>query len=139
METWGPPDFPAAPGGLPARSRQETVRAAGQVGERTLTGMACSAGVVQGVVRVVREPDRALELRGCIVVAERTDPGWTVLFPGCAGLLVQRGNLLSHSAIVARELGLPCIVAIPDLLERVRDGDRVEMDGAQGVVRLLDR
>jgi len=71
-------------------------------------------------------------------VAERTDPGWTLLFPAVRGLLVQRGSLLSHSAIVAREMGVPCIVGVPRLLELVREGECVEMDGATGTIRRLD-
>ncbi len=128
IETFGPPDV-AAP-------RPATGTPGGAAGS-ALTGMPCSAGRVRGIARVLQEPDRATDLRGCILVADRTDPGWTLLFPGCAGLLVQRGNLLSHSAIVARELGLPCIVGIRDLLAHVRDGDEVMMDGAAGTVEVL--
>jgi pyruvate,water dikinase len=68
-------------------------------------------------------------------VAERTDPGWIMLFPVCAGLLVERGSLLSHSAIVAREMGIPAIVSIPGVMGWARDGDWVEMDGASGIAR----
>ena len=69
------------------------------------------------------------ELTGRILVAERTDPGWTVLFPAVAGLLIQRGSLLSHSAIVAREMGIPCVVGVANLLATVRDGEEVEHTG----------
>jgi pyruvate,water dikinase len=99
------------------------------------SGLACCAGMVRGRVRVVTDPRRA-ELRGGeILVAERTDPGWILLFPSAAGLLVERGSLLSHSAIVARELGIPAIVSIPDLTRWLRTGDEVELDGASGRVR----
>lgn len=84
---------------------------------------------------LVRDPSEPVELKGRILVAERTDPGWTVLFPLASGLLVQRGSLLSHSAIVAREIGLPCVVAVAGLMETLRTGDWVEMDGAAGTVR----
>jgi pyruvate,water dikinase len=103
-----------------------------------LRGTGCCPGVVRGRVKIVRDPLASGDLSGRIMVAERTDPGWTVLFPLAAGLLVQRGSLLSHSAIVARETGLPCIVAIPGLLENIRDGECVEMDGATGEIRRLD-
>jgi pyruvate,water dikinase len=72
--------------------------------------------------------------RGEILVAERTDPGWVMIFPAAAGLLVERGSLLSHSAIVARELGLPTIVSICGLTRWLADGDWVEMDGSSGLV-----
>jgi pyruvate,water dikinase len=102
-----------------------------------LRGVGCCPGRVTAPVRVVRDPNAPGDLRGQILVAERTDPGWTLLFPLARGLLVQRGSLLSHSAIVARETGLPCVVGIAGLLETLRDGDMVEMDGATGVIRLL--
>jgi pyruvate,water dikinase len=104
-----------------------------------LRGTGCCPGVVRGTVRVVTDPRGARDLAGNILVAERTDPGWTLLFPVCSGLLVQRGSLLSHSAIVAREMGLPCIVGLPGLMSWLQDGDEVEMDGTTGLVRRLTR
>lgn len=102
-------------------------------------GTGCCAGKVRGIVRVIRDP-RGAELRaGEILVAERTDPGWVMLFPAAAGILVERGSLLSHSAIVSRELGIPGIVSIPGLTSWLCDGDEVEFDGSAGVVRLLAR
>jgi pyruvate,water dikinase len=102
-------------------------------------GIGCCPGVVRGQVRVVRDP-RGVELpAGAILVAERTDPGWIMLFPAAAGLLVERGSLLSHSAIVARELGLPAVVSVPGVTSWLRNGDTVELDGGTGRVRVLAR
>jgi S-adenosylmethionine:diacylglycerol 3-amino-3-carboxypropyl transferase/phosphohistidine swiveling domain-containing protein len=101
------------------------------------TGLGCCPGIVRGPVRVVRDPRAATLRPGEILVAERTDPGWVMIFPAASGLLVERGSLLSHSAIVARELGLPAIVAIPGLTRWLKDGDEVEMDGGRGVVRRI--
>ena len=79
-------------------------------------------GVVRGRAVVVRDP-RGVELpAGSILVAERTDPGWIMLFPAAAGLVVERGSLLSHSAIVARELGLPCAVSVPQATTWIKAG-----------------
>lgn len=103
-----------------------------------LRGTGCCPGVVRAPVRLVRDPRDAGDLAGRILVAERTDPGWTLLFPAAQGLLVERGSLLSHSAIVAREVGLPCVVSIPGLMATLRDGELVEMDGTTGVVRRLE-
>src|SRR5262249_19023061 len=128
FETFGPP------GRMPAAAAPP--EAAPRAGE--LAGTGCCPGTVRAPVRVVRDPVEAGDLAGRILVAERTDPGWTLLFPAARGLLVQRGSLLSHSAIVAREMGLPCIVAIPHLLACLADGDEVEMDGASGVIRILN-
>jgi pyruvate,water dikinase len=98
------------------------------------TGTGCSPGLVRGPVRLIQDPGQARLRHGEIIVAERTDPGWVMVFPAASGLLVERGSLLSHSAIVARELGLPTIVALPGLTRWLKDGDWVEMDGATGVV-----
>jgi pyruvate,water dikinase len=101
------------------------------------TGLGCCAGVVEGTARVVRDP-RGVELApGTILVAERTDPGWVLLFPACAGFVVERGSLLSHSAIVARELGIPAAVAVPGATGWLRDGDRVRLDGSTGRVERI--
>ena len=102
-------------------------------------GLGCCAGLVRGIARVVRDPKQARLDPGCILVADHTDPGWIMLFPSASGLLVERGSLLSHSAIVARELGIPGVISIPGLLDWLEDGDEVELDGASGVVRRLRR
>jgi pyruvate,water dikinase len=103
-----------------------------------LRGTPCSPGTVTGPVKVVRSPADDLELAGEILVAGRTDPGWVPLYPSCSGLLVERGSILSHSAIVAREMGLPTIVGIPGLVAALASGDRVRMDGTAGTVERLD-
>ncbi|MEM6503827.1 MAG: PEP-utilizing enzyme [Planctomycetota bacterium] len=104
----------------------------------SLTGIGCCPGVVRGRARVIRDP-RGVQLDpGDILVAERTDPGWILLFPAAAGVVVERGSLLSHSAIVARELGLPAIVSVPGLMSTIRDGEMIEIDGRQGMVRVID-
>ncbi|MFA6342869.1 MAG: PEP-utilizing enzyme, partial [Fibrobacteraceae bacterium] len=75
---------------------------------------------------------------GEILVTLRTDPGWIPLYPSVSGLLVERGGLLSHSAIVAREMGLPTIVGIQGITQRLRSGMRIRMDGEKGTVTILD-
>ena len=100
-------------------------------------GIACCPGRVRAHVCIIRDPRGATLPRGRILVAERTDPGWIMLFPSASGLLVERGSLLSHSAIVSRELGIPSIVSIPGLMSWLNDGDAVEMDGATGIIRKL--
>lgn len=106
--------------------------------ESSLTGTGACPGRVIGRVRVVIEPRGARLEPGEILVARQTDPGWVVLFPTAAGLLVERGSLLSHSAIISRELRLPCIVSLPGITTTLKTGDLVEMDGAAGTVRILE-
>ena len=99
------------------------------------SGLGCCPGQVRGTVRVVRDPTGVELEPGTILVAERTDPGWILLFPAATGLVVERGSLLSHSAIVSRELGLPCVVSVPGVTTWLSDGDEVEIDGRSGIVR----
>jgi rifampicin phosphotransferase len=115
----------------------EATRPATPPGGDAMTGIACCPGIVRASVRLVRDPRRTKLQAGEIIVAERTDPGWVMVFPAAGGLLVERGSLLSHSAIVARELGIPTIVSLPGVTQWLRDGDRVEMDGGTGRVTRL--
>ena len=101
-------------------------------------GLGCSPGVVRGPVRVVTDPTTVDPGHGAILVAEHTDPGWIMVFPSARAVLVERGSLLSHAAIVARELGIPAIVSLPGLTRWLKDGDVVEMDGSSGVVRKVE-
>ncbi|HYO78042.1 MAG TPA: PEP/pyruvate-binding domain-containing protein [Thermoanaerobaculia bacterium] len=111
-------------------------RGAAAATEDGMRGVACSPGVVTGAVKVLRSPHDDMRLNGEILVAERTDPGWVPLYPSISGLLIERGSILSHSAIVAREMGIPTIVGIRGLTSMVKTGDVVTMDGSTGVVKL---
>lgn len=103
-----------------------------------LVGTPCCPGLVEGAVRVARTIDDAKGLRGEILIAERTDPGGVPLYPSCSGLLIERGSLLSHSAVVARELGLPTIVGISGgLMQKLHTGSLVRIDATKGEVRIL--
>jgi rifampicin phosphotransferase len=106
--------------------------------EACLMGTGACPGRVTGRVRVVLDPRGARLEPGEILVARQTDPGWVVLFPAAAGLLVERGSLLSHSAIVSRELRLPCIVSLPGITNVLKTGDLIEMDGAAGSIIILE-
>jgi pyruvate,water dikinase len=102
-----------------------------------LKGIGCCPGVVKARVQVVHHPSEVADLNGDILVTASTDPGWVTLFPNAGGILVERGSLLSHSAIVSRELGKPCIVGISNLLNQLKTGDWVEMDGSTGNVQII--
>ena len=95
-------------------------------------GTGCYPGLVRKNLRLILKPDDEMDLNGQILCTVRTDPGWAPLFPTAGGLLVERGSILSHSAVVARELGIPAIVGIPGLTNIVKDGQLVEMNGATG-------
>ncbi len=102
-----------------------------------LKGLPCCPGILEGVVKVITNPSDNLELNGEILVTARTDPGWVPLYPSISGLLVERGSLLSHSAIVAREMGIPTIVSIPGLNKKLKTGMVIRMDGKAGTIQIL--
>ena len=102
-----------------------------------LTGTPCFPGVVEGEVAVRHHPGDGSGVRGRILVASRTDPGWVPLFPSVIGLIVERGSLLSHSAVVAREMGIPTIVGARGATDRLADGVRIRLDAGAGTVEIL--
>lgn len=109
-----------------------------QIEDGDLSGIACCPGVVKGKVQVIKDPTEIDSLSGDILVTTSTDPGWVTLFPTASAILVERGSLLSHSAIVAREMSIPCIVGISGLLKQLKTGDIIEMDGSTGEVKMLN-
>jgi phosphohistidine swiveling domain-containing protein len=102
-----------------------------------ITGVAASGGVVEGRARVVRDPATAELSDGDILVCETTDPSWVSLFMVAAGVVTDFGGMLSHGPIVARELGLPCVCGTENGSQRIRDGQRVRVDGTRGAVEVL--
>ena len=105
-----------------------------------LRGTAASAGVARGRARVVRSLDDTDALQpGEVLIAPTTGQAWTPLFATAGALVTESGNLLSHSAVVAREYALPAVVALRDATRLVPDGALVEVDGAAGTVRVLER
>ena len=111
------------------------------VGDRTpgeLRGKAISPGTAAGPVKLLHRPDDKRIDAGDILVAYTTDPGWTPLFASAAAVVLEVGGMLQHGAVVAREYGKPCVAGIEDVMNRLKEGQRVEVDGSQGVVRLLE-
>ena len=96
-------------------------------------GTPCSSGAVHGRVKVVHDTT-GVQLNGEILVTRRTDPGWVPFFPCISGLIVERGSVLSHSAVVAREMGIPAVVGLRGITSLLKDGDNVHLDGAAGMV-----
>jgi phosphohistidine swiveling domain-containing protein len=104
-----------------------------------LTGIPAGPGVVEGVARVVLDPDEADQdlADGEVLVCHATDPSWAATFTLAAGLVIDIGSALSHGAILARELGLPCVINTRTGTTRIRTGDRVRVDGTTGTVTVL--
>ncbi len=104
----------------------------------SITGVGASTGQVKGKVCIVRSPEEFNKLeKGDILVCTYTDPEWTPLFALAAGVVVDTGGTLSHAAIVAREYGIPAVLATGDATTRLSDGDMVLVDATYGTVALL--
>jgi pyruvate,water dikinase len=99
-------------------------------------GRGVSAGIAIGKARIVNLPNELGRVEsGEILVAPSTDPAWTPVFGRLAGLVMERGGVLSHGAVVAREYHLPAVTAIPNLTHELSDGELIEVDGTSGMVR----
>ena len=131
-------ELPATFTGTP----QPTMRAEdldGSVGD-VLTGVAGAPGVAEGAARVVVDPFDAEPLEpGEVLVCRFTDPSWAPLFTLADALVIDIGAAASHGAIVARELGVPCVIGTGDGTRRIRTGDRLLVDGSAGRVEILAR
>jgi pyruvate,water dikinase len=116
----------------PRRSTQEIIKVG--VGDE-LTGVACSPGTIQGVARVILDPNDSLSLEpGDILVTQNTDPAWTPLFLVAGAVVVNVGAIASHASIVSRELGIPCVASVSDASLRIPDGSIITVNGSAGTV-----
>ncbi|MCB0216482.1 MAG: phosphoenolpyruvate synthase [Chloroflexi bacterium] len=102
-----------------------------------LPGISASAGVVEGLARVVLDPSATLLAPGEILVAPFTDPGWTPLFIHAAALVMEVGGLMTHGSVVAREYGIPAVVGVLEATRRIQTGQRLRVDGNRGFVQIL--
>ncbi|MEQ1504358.1 MAG: PEP-utilizing enzyme, partial [Myxococcota bacterium] len=102
-----------------------------------LVGLGVSAGVVEGRARVVAELADADLAPGDILVTAFTDPSWTPLFVAIGGLVTEVGGRMTHGAVIAREYGLPAVVAVEGATRAIRDGQRIRVDGTAGSVEIL--
>ncbi|MFC1936529.1 PEP/pyruvate-binding domain-containing protein [Chloroflexota bacterium] len=111
---------------------------AGEDEEGVITGSPVSPGLVEGVVRVVHDPHEADLAPGEILVCHGTDPAWTPLFLAAGGLVMEIGGVMTHGAIVSREYGIPAVVGIYQVTERLKTGQRIRLDGSSGRIQMLD-
>ncbi len=107
--------------------------------DNTLIGIGCCHGKVKATARVIENPDfsETKNIHDSILVARMTDPGWVFLMASSRGLIIEKGSVLSHSAIIGRELGIPTIVGVADATKIIKDGSLIEMNGQAGTVKIL--
>ena len=103
-----------------------------------LGGTPSSPGVARGEAVVVKDACNPPDTAGKIIVAKMTDPGWVFLLSNSKGIISEKGSLLSHTAIISRELKIPAVVGVKDVSEIIRDGDIIELNGDSGSVRILE-
>ncbi|PVC87043.1 rifamycin-inactivating phosphotransferase [Streptomyces sp. CS131] len=102
-----------------------------------LAGLAVSTGSVEGRARVILDLADAELAEGDILVTRFTDPSWSPLFLGVAGLVTEVGGLMTHGAVIAREYGLPAVVGVDRATRLIRDGQRIRVHGTEGYVEIL--
>ncbi|WP_350445585.1 PEP-utilizing enzyme [Proteus terrae] len=106
--------------------------------EHQLKGLAGSAGVIEGEVYLVYGPENFAEFpQNAILVARTTNPAWTALFYRASGIITESGGPLSHGAVTARELGLPAVMGIRNVLNILRNGQKVRVDGQKGIIEIM--
>lgn len=109
-----------------------------QDGQGALDGLAASAGIYEGTVRVVTNERQFGKVKpGDVLVCVATSPVWSVLFPSLGALVTDAGGILSHQSIIAREHRIPAVVATGNATKLLRDGQRVRVDGDRGRVEVL--
>jgi pyruvate,water dikinase len=124
--------------GITRESLDTWLKAGSDDAGNEIRGFAASSGIVEGTARVVKSVQEIGRLQeGDILVCQITNPTWAPIFQKIAGAVSDIGGSMSHAAIVAREFGLPAVVGTGTATSRIRDGQRVRVDGGRGVVTLL--
>ena len=153
LEEWGRHETPPALGpvpdviddpaivmlwGITRESLDAWLNAGSGAAGNEIRGFAASNGVVEGTARVVKSAEEIGRIeQGDILVCQVTNPTWAPIFQRIAAAVSDIGGSMSHAAIVAREFGLPAVVGTGTATSRIRDGQRVRVDGGRGVVTLL--
>ncbi len=100
-------------------------------------GLPTSQGIARGEAIVLKKFDASIDVRGKIVVTYQTDPGWSLIFPLIKGIILEKGNTLSHAAILSRELGIPSVVRVKDAVKMIHSGDHIEINGNTGMITII--
>jgi len=153
LEVWAKQDTPPALGevpeviddpaivmlwGISRESLDAWLSASAQGDTKEIRGFAASSGVVEGPARIVKSVDEISRLqKGDILVCQVTNPTWAPVFQKIAGAVSDIGGSMSHAAIVAREYGLPAVVGTGSATSKIKDGQRIRIDGARGIVTIL--
>jgi pyruvate,water dikinase len=103
-----------------------------------ITGSPVSPGVAEGIVHVIFNPHESQLAPGEILVCPGTDPAWTPLFMAAGGLITEVGGMMTHGSVVAREYGIPAVVGVHQATTRLKDGQKIRLDGTAGKIVVLE-
>ena len=105
---------------------------------KTLKGTIANKGNVRGIVRIIKsDKDFDKFNEGDILVAELTNPSFTVIIIKAAAIITDKGWITSHPAIISREFNIPCIVGVENATKILKDGYKVEVDANRGIVKII--
>lgn len=103
-----------------------------------MIGDPIAPGKAIGKAKILRTPYEKPLNSGEILIARATEPSWTPIFTNAAGVIMEIGGPLQYGGIIAREYGIPCVSGLIGIIDIIKDGDLVEVDGSNGVVRILE-
>ncbi len=104
---------------------------------KAIKGLPCSGGLIEAYCEVVTDLSLAPSLKDKILIADRTDPAWGYFFVGVKGIIIEKGSMLSHAAIISRELGIPCIINVKNATQKFSSGMKLRMNGDSGEIEIL--
>ncbi len=107
--------------------------------DNELSGVPCSGGICEGEALVITDVNDTGDVKDKILITKMTDPGWVFLLTQAKGVISEKGSLLSHTAIISREIGIPSIVGVKDLMDTVQSGDIIRMNGDKGKIEIVKR
>lgn len=119
-------------------SRGKIYRPKMDIEDGDIKGDPIAPGKVRGRVKLLNSPYEKSVQSGEILVAKATEPSWTPIFTNAAGVIMEIGGPLQHGGIIAREYGIPCVSGLIGIMDLLKDGDLVEVDGDNGIVRLIE-
>lgn len=109
----------------------------GSIPKGALAGIPVSSGIIEGRARVILNMEDAKIDEGDILITEFTDPSWSALFVSVKGLVTEVGGMMTHGAVIAREYGLPAVFSVENATKRIKDGQKIRVNGTEGYVEIL--
>ena len=109
-----------------------------EIKDGDIIGQAIAPGKVRGRAKVLHSPYEKPLNPGEILIVTATEPSWTPIFINAAGVVMEVGGPLQHGSIISREYGIPCVSGLMGIMDIIKDGDLIEVDGSNGVIRIIE-